>query len=450
LPASAFAVRDQDTPVFASVIQNGPATPRILFILDDSNSVPEEFRGPAGAALVRDIAERVGSTVAGSEFRILKVGGSRSAGFWTNDVEELETQALDLSSFGSELWESLENAQRLQPTTCVMITDGVASDEESDVNVERLKALPPCVFVRVADSEGNTSLEDMSALTGGELIEEANPTLAATAIEDFAVAASETVYVIQYRAPLGDPAIRTVTLSVGDTNASAQYEVPAVERQPPRVVGLELVVSQRGRPDVKRMLAGSRDPNGPALVREFFARRTLAFEVGAPILHETLDELLDSKLGLEPLATAVDSEDEEQILAELARGRRFASPEVLALLSRFGETATGPDVFPQGLRTALFTVSPLEQESRLTAIDLFPGPSVQTSTNATDGRSALLAVLNATAPMALTEEGLFETSTQSLIGDAELVYLAPGESVESLFPDLTAEDAAQWERALET
>jgi hypothetical protein len=92
--------------------------PRVLLLLDDSGSIPEDFRAEGAQALAQDLAARLKAADSRAQFRIAKIDEERASvgdNDWTDDPAALPAQVQNISGYGSRLWEALADAADTAP-----------------------------------------------------------------------------------------------------------------------------------------------------------------------------------------------------------------------------------------------------------------------------------------------------------------------------------------------
>lgn len=455
LAAAHFAIEEDDRPVAALMERWTRPAARVLLLLDDSGSIPADFRNQGAQQLVRALAAQIKTTDPDAQFRVAKIYegvAEASSTVWTGDLQALADQVGRVSGFGSQLWESLADAARHAPTVIVMITDGKATDatgkplrEPPAAALATVQAGPPAVTVGVGEVD-----PDMLAQLGqaGRLgaFPVATQEEAIQAILQVLRANPLPPYRFIYRAREGDAAPRVVRLFEQHGLArqprkaflaQAAYTPPPPDQrsQPPALSGLFLTV-QVGNQTVRRTLGGlfaTKDADRPtpehlAEVRRVLqGRTTLSFEAGAPPLAQQLDDCYTALLSLRPILEARDRTSREEALANALL---YAPPADLHAASvPLPGGGDAPLTFETGLRVTLHRILPAQMADNTPAAvrwsDLLPLAGFRTADS--DGARAFALTVQRTARLALAEAIAFPNSTLATLRD-ETLRLARTES----------------------
>jgi hypothetical protein len=458
LTGRAFSMGEDGKPVAGMLVANRPRPPRVLFLLDRSDSLPADFRGEAVGALVRGIATRVRAEAPGAEFRVFSVGGGVDEGAWVSDPEAVGRAAVSQPGTGSDLWAALASAAEIAPTVFVFVTDGEAEFAPSEGDIAKLVDLAPGVLVAVGTTTdvARTTLARMARLTGGEVVTGPDATRAADEVVPRLLREARSPYRLRYRAPAdGNPRREvTVTLTGRPPSGRALYDVLAgPERRPARrLVGLLLTVTLPGERAVTRVLAGLRAPvpDMPATLFDdveaaLLGATELRFEGAAPTLAVQLEESLAYKLALEPLANAQRARDAGATLEAYLKRPVPRAVVPRALLTRLSTDGEYP-IFPGGLRAAAFTSAPRANGTLRHSSDLLPVGAHHTP--AATARASLESTATATARLSLWEKAIFKRSAAAVLASGTLVAL-PSRDPATAFPALTPAQRARWALALE-
>ena len=453
LSASAFLLEEEGAERAFSLLENKPAAPRVVFVLDKSTSLPPEFSGAQAAALVKTIATQLLAKFTDASFRIHTVGGSANDGAWTSDPAVLEQAALNQYAWGSDLWEALSDAAKLAGTVLIFITDGDATDTPDAEALAAVSTAPPSVMVHVGTFP-TTTLDLMAKITGGTVVSVTMQSQAIAAADQFIVARQKNSYLLRYEAPLAGPSTRKVQLSIRSGTASAigQYTVPApADIKPPKRFGGLLLTLDIGSETITRVLAGRQEVLADTVESvfaevddAFFGSFELRFEAGAPTAAQVADDLITARLGLEPLWDATRGSDLSAIYDALVQSPAMPALGAFALHAPVIAEA-GALVYPTGLRAALHSVMPRGKKSVVRRVDMLP-LSPYAAVNA-DGRAALTQAMNATARFALIESTLFAKSTQSLLKGIPLVLVPKFQDITNVVSGLTPELIERWRLA---
>lgn len=456
LTAAAFELREESEKQRFMLMETRASAPRVLFILDQSTSLPATFLGAQAAVLLRTIAEDVLAGAPDATFRVHMVGGNPMDGAWTGDPAEVEQSALDQTGFGSSLWGALADGWDMRPTTVVMVTDGQATDVPSAEELARIAELPPCVFLAVGEPELET-LEDMASRTAGKVFAVEAQDEAAAAALAMVIARRNSTYLLRYAAPESGPPLREVELTLVGSSVSSQgdYEVPPVDERltPPRIGGLILDVEVTGADAVRQVIAGVAEvpEDAPAALFDdvhaaLFGSAEVRFEGASPTFSAMVDDLLVGRLSWEPMWLAMKGGDPDTIVDTFVQGFQRYNARALALVTT-PAPVDGTFVFPTGLRAVLTTMQPRYGVGVVRRASILPMGGYRAVDE--DRRGGLEASVHATARLGLLEGGLFQRSTASELEGASLIGLNPFALISSAIPGLSAEQRAAWERAMD-
>ena len=456
LPAASFQIEDDGVEVDWTLLQSASPPPKVLFVVDDSNSVPLEFRGAGLRLLLQDIAVDVQAAAPEALFRVHKISTSVTLNEWTADPAELDAQ-VDLGfAFGSDIWSTLGRSAETSPTVCVVITDGEATDEPTVGNEAGIRRLPPCVFLSVGADPATSVLPELTERVSGSLFEVSDAAAAKERVVSHAQE-RELSYRGEYLAPDRTVREHQVRVTLRTPEGSTAEPVEATARYTPHAVypdseitGLELVVRRFPERESRRWLIGTGDAavSTEELQRALLAKRIVAFEGEQALLHERLDEVLTARLDHRPLYDAVAADDYEAMRSALALGVRQVPGEVWALMAPT-RPATEGFVFQEGLR-AVLAQDVLRSETEATrSIDILGSMGAGLRATASEGRSAFEASVRASLPLAVVERALFDESTLQALADSELVYLPPNASITSVAPELDRDAERAWDDAMD-
>jgi hypothetical protein len=466
LPAAHFLIEEDGRPVAALMERWARPAPRVLLLLDDSGSIPADFRGRGAQALARALAERIKAAEPRAQFRVAKIfedtaDPGRNA--WTDDPGEVADQVVRASGFGSRLWESLADAARLGATAIVMITDGQANDaagqrlsEPPPAPLAAVQAGPPAVVIGVGELDP-PMLERLGQAGRLGAFPAATQEEAIRAVTQALNASPAPPYRFSYRAPEeAGGAQRTVRLfeqyGAGDKPrrallAQATYTPPPPQAraEPPALSGLFLTVSV-GNQNATRVLGGlatRRSDARPTAAHLAEVRRalrshaTLSFEAGAPPLAHQLDDVYTAMLSLRPL---LEAGDRAARLNAIAAGFYLPPADLHTANVPLPGSPGEPLTFETGLRVALHRVSPTETPDGKSAatrwVDLLPLAGFRTADG--DPARAFRLTAQRTARLALAESLAFPSSTvAALRGKA----LRPARSESDILQPLRAAGA---------
>lgn len=465
----------REGPIFIPPDREFPPAPRVLLLLDDSGSLPAEFRAQGAQTLARDLAAQIQAADPRAQFRIAKIYESRAdvgRNAWTTDPEALPAQAQSISGFGSRLWDALADAGRHNPTVIVMVTDGQATDgsdkrlsEPPSDKLAAVQAGPPAVVIGVGEVD-TAMLERLgqagrlgafTAQTRDEAIQAILAALRASPLPP---------YRLSYRAPeapSGAPhgAPRTVRVfeqhgapSRPDKTllAEASYTPPppAQRAASPALSGLFLTV-QVGNQTATRVLGGlsarrnDEPPTADHLAdvrRALEGRITLAFEAGAPSLAHLLDDCYTALLSLQPV---LEARTRAERLAALAEGSLYLPPADLHAASiPLPGRPDEPLTFETGLRVALHRILPTQtadgQPAAVRWLDLLPLAGFRTAD--ADSARAFQLTAQRTARLALAESLFFSNSTAAAMKDKPLRLARSASDVQAALRAAGVDEAA--------
>ncbi|MDW8350901.1 MAG: VWA domain-containing protein, partial [Anaerolineae bacterium] len=442
LPAAHFLVEEEGRPVTALMERWARPAPRVLLLLDDSGSIPFDFRGAGAQTLVRVVAEQIKAAEPRARFRVAKIyegTADTAANGWTDDPQSAADQVLRVTGFGSRLWESLADAARHDPTVIVMMTDGQATDgagrrlsEPPPAALAAVQAGPPAVIIGVGELDP-PMLERMGQAGRLGAFTAATQEEAIRAILKALDPGAVPPYRFSYRAPQregDDQAPRTVRLleqyGAGSKPrtallAQASYTPPPPQARAelPALSGLFLTVSV-GNQRVTRVLGGlstsvTRDrPTPEDLVevrRALQGRATLSFEAGAPPLAHQLDDAYTAMLSLRPVLEARDRAASQNAIAG---SLLYLPPSELHVTNvPLPDRPDEPLTFQTGLRVTLHRILPAQTPDGKPAatrwVDVLPLAGFRTADP--DPVRAFRLTAQRTARLALAEALNFPLST---------------------------------------
>jgi len=446
VPASAFVLSDDGSQVPFTLRRTERPTPRIVFLVDNSSSVSEQYRNAGATRVVTEIATAVKAVHPDAEFRAALVGISGVGSLGWKDDPEVVGDDVDQFGIGSALWHSYVDAAALGGNAIVFLTDGVSINPDAEPEptapeelVSALKAAPPAImlgsstggeaglgeaFQGIADTTGGVTLdvEDQDAAIAA-VLEQLDRTLTPY---DFLVLADEDNEAVERTL--------TVALADGGLEASAPLErLPDDSVLPgPALAGIYLRVNANGR-IVDRTLAGlpyrTDDEVTPELIQEvrqaLFGAYSVITEAGTPSPSQILDDAIAEVLSWETVFT---SDDADEVMAAFAAAHRLPHGQFAFSVPVDGEGAL---TWESGLRMWLSTERTAPRgdvDVVRRSLDLLPTNLFHTAT-ADSAESARLTA-ERTSRLAAIEAALTDTNaTERLTGTLS----APG------FGDMTAE-----------
>lgn len=442
LTAAAFSVRDNADAQVAVLLENKVIPPRIVFIVDKSDSIPPGFLGAGLKTLVLELSQRVQKVSAEAQFRILVVGGRIEDTKWTKDPAAAAQIAIDAPGGGSDLWNALGAASELAPTVVVFITDGDPEFDPSDRDLAAVGPLSPTILLAVGprSPKADATLTRMATLTGGEVIAATDTAQAAAAVGMALDRYTRRFYRLRYRAPRTATGSRNVVVGLrGPTvQGLSTYQAPAMadRRAPRRLSSLHLRIELPGQAPVTRLLAGvfpfedATAADTDIVEAALFGVTELRFEGAPPTTAVMLDEIVTNLLRLAPTAQALRSGDVDKLI-ETFIARPIPQDGMLRAMHASVSIAGAPVTFPSALRVVAYSTLPRWTKGTLTRVDILPlGPHHTPAAP----RAALAHTINATAKLALFEKALFP---QSAAADLEgmLVPLSPAATQSLSEPD---------------
>lgn len=410
LGVASFTVNEDDAPQSFMVRRNS-RQPVITVLADNSLSMPTEFRGDMGRA----VTDALQANLLASNPNAVVVHDN------TN----------------SNLWEHLSRASQTNPTVIVYITDGDVGDEATESLRAVLRAGPPVVLLKVRDAP-RPPLDEMAALTGGEVFLVTDVPAAIAAVTGYVQAQDLPPYLFVYNAPIEGPATRAVQLAIADRDISGPgtYDAPLVPGQPNRMCGLYLEVEVDGR-TYDRVLAG-RLPGATLPVTEahlsevhsaLFGQYWVYFEGAMPSVSIWMDELIETKARLRPFVEAVIDGDLDVMKSVIESGLPILPPNPFAGIPPVSAEAT--DIltpFQDGLQVAIVGQRPVfGADHWVQTLDILPTARVSVASEASTSEDRLRDTLRVSARTAIAERDLYGTSTASLLEGQTLVARGAGD-----------------------
>ena len=412
LNAADFALLDAGESV-SHVLKSRDIAPRILFLADDSLSMPAAFRGdeaPEMRRLQREV-EAIAKTVH-------------------------PNASVTVKQTGSSLWTELLKASDEPYNLVVYATDGDVTDARPDeAGLAKLRAGPRTLIMDVdgelisrPNAVTSAIFNELAEATGGQAVSvvEGDTSEVERVINAF-LESDEAIspYQLTYRAAGGDSGdTRQAELALDRLAAQASYVVPAAELRgrARKLVAMKLTVNVGGN-EVTHVLCGH---SGEGEVTEedlnslhgaLLASHIIAFEGPSPSLSTLLDDVLTAKLSIEELdrATAEEPTDVNALVDKLEEGFDVLPGELATFLARAGKLS-GDDfaTAEHGLRTVLFSSHAVVNSDRyIKRVDIMP---LSEAAVLTPSRERLVEVaFKSSATLAMGEATMFPTSTVSLL-----------------------------------
>ena len=321
VPLQAFQVEVDSGSAPMFIEHNMNPIPRVLFLLDVSTSVADEFRGGAAKGLVQTIARTIRKGSPKSQFRVGLVSGSGASLLsWRDKLEDLNK---DVGHFGmgSPLWRAAGEVSEAGASAVVFITDGHAADrdgpilEPDEVSERLIRAGPPFVMISAVkpDQTAGPAIQTLADLTGGVVVNIDQPGRVADRVIQ-AIQQQSAPYRFWVRADQEKDS-HEVKLGLTDGKIDATVLVPRpspnVRSFLPGPVGLYLTV-EANRVVSERTLAGhpyrSNAPVSDSAKTDtwlgLFGQYTVFAEAGIPNSVQILDDLISARLSWEPVIEA--------------------------------------------------------------------------------------------------------------------------------------------------
>lgn len=452
VPADAFTIEEDGVGLPFTLRQTRPPSPRVLLLLDTSNSIPPEFRGDDLATLSRRLVEDVLAVHDDAQFLIAGVANGLAgvAHLWTNDPDEVTLEAGRVVGYGSEFMAAAADAHFHSPTVVVLITDGQSTDIEDELVVARpqLAAGPPVISLLVGEPDLLVP-QEIADLSGGAVYTPADHDEVISAVLSHLADREIQPLEFEYEAPEDGLPLRTVELRTTTVAAQATYDVPPpVERlQPPAVSGIYLVVRKDGV-EIIRTLAGIPvetaksesvlDADTRLEVRAaLFGTAMLSVEGSSPTISAWLDDILTARLTWQPLFDAVASGKAEDRLNAIKAGFKQVPEELMLLHAGFDDPLT----FEVSPRMVLLSRRPTWDGRDIKRADILP--FTRFATAGLDRAAAFNATVQETARLAAAEAHLYEDATVARLMGRPYEYL-PASGVASREGPL-----ADWARVID-
>jgi hypothetical protein len=425
--------------------------PKVMFLIDQSDSIPADFRGEQMGQVARAVAQGLLQVDPRTTFRSAGVNWFAAASFddWTADLDVVAHNAATVMAGGSDIWRALADAARFAPTAFVVITDAATYDffdnvlqtEPKPDLLVRVKAGPPAFILGVGNVDANM-LGQLGA--AGRLGSTAvtDPAQAVTAIRQAIESQPPSPYRITYIAPLDGPATRHVKVALNDRpdiSVDAAYDVPvAGERAiPPALAGLYLEVDC-GNIRARRTLAGVEPGTDPLTITQddvdavraaLFGEYTITVEAGVPSPAVQLDDAISMAISTLGFAEARNNDARMAALAT----EFVARPTTLHATSVPLDDADGPLTFEMLFRMTLHSrVERSEPGGKVrlhTGVDILPHTVFATVDP--NPAAAFRTTARRTARLALAEKVGFPQSTAARLEGASLVAV-PGSVLDAL------------------
>ncbi|MFC6196838.1 hypothetical protein [Ponticaulis profundi] len=436
LTSGDFAIADQ-TEAASHLLTSSETAPRILFLADNSLSMPKEYRGGgqhrADGPKMVELYDKVKA--------------------YAESVHPNAT--VKIRSTNSSLWSHLIRASAENYSLIVYATDGDLNGRKpTDSDLKLLANGPKGIILNVnnrtmeetrARSGAENLFDQMARATNGTAISVAENGTAdiESAIQSMLESGElNSPYKLSYNAPTADKGERTVVLTLGGRQFEATYTVEGALARGRKLAGLQLTV-RVGDHSITRTLVGAESPDEVtdehlnALQGAMFGQHMLAFEGPTPSVSTVLDDLLTSRLSKESLDDLArqDDADLQTMIDELDKGFAVLPEDLYPFLVRSGDLS-GEDfaTAEQGLRTILYSTHAVMNTDRVVRrIDILP---LSYASVLTPDRDKLIDVsFTNSLNLAMLETGLFDQSTHSMLDGKSLSRIDLGQ-----FSDAGLED----------
>lgn len=483
LSGSQFTIEEGGEPLSGRLLQNGGAHQRVLFLLDTSGSIPDEFRGAPMIDFAVEVSGHLRRAIGGIELAIIRVDNSRYHSrlnretLWTTDLDELRAQGESAiaRNGGSALWQNLAEASRLDPTVIVFINDGHNIGADNERVRDRVSMGPPALVVGVGPVDEEV-LQEMANLSGGDYFQAMTAGEIASPLLQHLQNQEVLPYRLRYTAHQDGPSQRQVIVGIhgaGDVTGRAQYTIPERPAPSPALAGIRLRLSV-GDVSVTRLLAGTDDEAAAIIPSEeirndvistFLSPITVFFEGDAPPYSVWLDDYVAARLTHQDFVEAATAGDVTAALDTINDGFEVlpAAP-FIANGPIPGALSAEARTFVQGMRVAIYRERvDMESGMRRTSFDILPTAQFATMRRAVydgedDGTTDYATTLRRTAWLALAEAATFSAldtpaedgergySTWNLLKDEELHVFGPWSRItgRDVFPHLSNEIRLPW------
>lgn len=435
LAADAFTLDEDDQPRPVLLERASAPRPRVIFLLDVSLSIPEQYRGEGAADVVAAMAERLLAERPDAEFQIALAGIQGASGLgWTQDIEKLRRDAALFAITGG-LWAAYADVSTLGGNVVVFLTDGRSVTPTNDPQPEpppdvvpQLLAAPPAIMLGAGDF--GEAYYGLAELTGGVTLDvEDEDRAVAEVLEQ--IDSLLTGYSIRYRSVEEGPEIRAVEVSVAGISAASTYEVPGFEAPAVGPAGLYLELTTGAVPHV-RTLAGVpfRSRRAATLAdtedvrRALFGTYSIHAEPGMPTASVLVDDALSAVLQWEPV---LDSGGADQV--EALTRLTPVSPLATTFAVPYSDPKSESRTFELGMRFWIETERPALKEDRellVRSVDIVPLSRVVTLAGSSE--AVFSETVTRTGRLSSLEDHLFDLSPVDRLLDADLVLLTDVES----------------------
>ncbi len=431
LPASAFAVAEGGVPMNFVETSSPMQPPSVALIVDVDYPLKN-------GDLALDLARQLTTQVVAAGGDVTTIYAGLASGPFTDPAAVVAALG---DADDDDCWPDVAATAGTGAVLTVFVSDfGGFAGVDGTPYQTTVYAGPPIIAVGVPDAGGTVTVPDevtaMVAATGGQSLPGAGIADTLAAVKSFFDARTKAgTYTLTYSAPVTGPATRTVTVTTanGKQSATGKYKVPVATAGaiPAALCGVHLAVTVDTR-TVTRTLAGYRGGAAPASdepltqaeldeVRgAMFGATILSFEGAAPTLSAWLDDVLTTKLAVQPLWDAAKSGDVTAIRAARGATRNYLPPELAVLQCPLTTGGTGADAgasapepltYQSGLRVVACTEHVQLGKGRIRKVDVlnFPG----WLTFGTDAKASFAATVARSARAAVIENHVLGDTAQS-------------------------------------
>jgi hypothetical protein len=438
LPASAFALLEGGAAMgfLESATPSDTLRVFLTFDLDDPLGSGEDSQ---------DFARQLTSAVLAAYPSAVIVTGLDGTYVERTDPDAVAAAVLGADS--DDTWSDLAIAAAAAPTLVVVVSDFWQFADPTDPSstkrayVAIVAGGPPVVAISIAPVGSPTAPEvgKLAALTSGVLVPSGGIADSIKAALDLlAKQKAGSTYTLKYKAPIDGPKKRDVQLTINQVTGAGSYTAPVTRAEANALAGIYLSVSV-GDDNVTRVLGGYRGQNPPDsgvpvdqsvlddVTNALFAVNLLSFEAAAPTLSQYLDDLLSSKLAIQPLWEAVAANDSKKIQASIAGLRTYVPQQLSELQCPLTPATAISSTYENRLRVVLYSHRPQFGVGDQKRVDVLPlgDTSGGWQTIAADAVVCFQDNLARTARAAVVEGHTFPVSTLSNLAGKPLALFDP-------------------------
>ena len=412
--------------------------PSILFLSDESLSMPGEFRGDSGESMLA-LVESV-----------------RRAALKVHAAATVNVRATD-----SNLWENVIKTLGTKVDLIVYATDGHVKGRIPTAQERAPLALGPRIITM--NVRGNLDLlrrrsdsnvfDEMASLTSGKALDVNNgnaSAIEAAVLEFLEQEGRELPYELGYHVPGGETGMRSAGVTIGAATGEASYQAGAAVAPPKGLASLRVTV-RIGDREVERVIGGHAG-GGPVSQADIdhlrgavLGTHILAFEGPPPSFSTLMDDVLTARLSFERFDRAVAEEDGMLTIIEaMEAGYHVLPGELATLMMRTGPSAGEDFCFAeQGMRCVYFASHPvLNDDKIITRVDILPTSKTYVLSPHTEVMMAMS--MEAGLKLASAEAALFPGENTFDLLDGKLLTLLNSDlyASNSVSPD----QIAAWDR----